>query len=769
MAPPSEGVLNQRFLMALARLNGRSRHDLACLAVLAFEVRGGRGSVLTFKILGPLEVVRDGESLPLGPAKQRALVACLLLHRGETVSLDRLADELWGREAPERADRNLHQYVFRLRKVLSDNGRAVLVTRPLGYQIELGPEDVVDADRFEQLVRDGREGLQGDPAAALELLERGLALWRGPALADFTYQGFAENSAHRLEELRASAEEARLEALLALGRERDAITEAESLARRFPLREHVRGLQMLALYRAGRQSEALGAYQDARQALAAELGIDPGRELRSLEEAILRHDPDLQLPTAAEPVEISSVAITRPASEHAGVTSPDGDVREPSHRRRRTGALAGATVVLIALATVIGVISLGDEPEPAGSPSGATPATPGELRLDWREASTADFVEEGNQRILGGVPTSSGFLVFGYTALPRATLSEPEDQQTAVWSGAPNEGWTSDPSPSFEGKGNQRATDAVVFRDGTVVLVGTDESNGDFDAAAWLSQNGSEWVSADDDAGALNKQQDQKIRDAVRSGEQLYAVGFTEDGKDQDTALWQSHLGMRWTFEQGSGPSESGLQQIASIVLSPDGFLLAGGSIEGDGDRDAAIWKWKPEAPYIHRVHLDDDLGGLGDQQINSITIGGPGFVAVGEENIDGDINAVVWTSTDGLAWDRVVDPSGAFSGDGAQRMYAVAASDVGLVAAGTDVLAEGVDETEPDGHWDAAVWTSIDGEHWIRLPGNDPNMSTLADLGHQEIKALLPIEGGFLALGAEGESGDDWDARVWIGTEVQP
>ena len=126
-------------------------------------------------------------------------------------------------------------------------------------------------------------------------------MWRGAALADFTYQSFAEASARRLEELRASAEEARIEALLAVGRERDAITEAESLVQRFPLREHVRALQMLALYRGGRQSEALAAFQAARQALAAELGIDPGPELRSLEEAILRQDPDLQLPRPSSP------------------------------------------------------------------------------------------------------------------------------------------------------------------------------------------------------------------------------------------------------------------------------------------------------------------------------------------------------------------------------------------------------------------------------------------------------------------------------------
>ena len=412
------------------------------------------------------------------------------------------------------------------------------------------------------------------------------------------------------------------------------------------------------------------------------------------------------------------------------------------------------------------------QPLRRASPTGATwePLSGEELRLDWHEAYSGDFLEAGNQRILNGVPTTpTGFLVFGYTALPRAIPGPPEDQQLAVWTGSPDAGWNPVESSSFEGDGNQRATDAVVFRDGTVVLVGTDESNGDFDAAAWRLPSGSSvWQVEDEQGSALTKPQDQKIRDAVRSGMQLYAVGIAEDAHDQDIALWQSRLGIRWTFQQGSAPSESGLQQMTGIVLSPDGFLVAGGSIEEDGDQDAAVWKWKPEAPFIHRVH-DDSLGGPGAQQINAIVVGGPGFVAVGEEDIDGDINGAVWTSEDGKEWERVVDPEDAFAGLGEQHMYAVAAWDlgVGLVAAGTDVLEEGIDSLEPDGHWDAAVWTSVDGEHWIRLPGNDPTMSTLADLGQQEIKALLPIEGGFLALGAEAESGSDWDARVWIGTRV--
>ncbi len=483
--------------------------------------------MLTFKILGPLEVVRDGEALPLGPAKQRALVACLLLHPNETVSVDRLTDELWGSQPPERADQNLYQYVFRLRKILDDDGRAVLITGARSYRLQLGEGDLLDATLFERCVREAREVIEGRPAEALQLLERGLAMWRGAALADFTYQSFAEASARRLEELRASAEEARIEALLAVGRERDAITEVESLVQRFPLREHVRALQMLALYRGGRQSEALTAFQAARQALAAELGIDPGPELRSLEEAILRQDPDLQLPPALEPLEISSVAIQRLDGGRGVVAPADGDGRASPHRRRRPRLLWGGAVVLVALVTLIAVIALRDEPGPRASPSGATGEPVGELRLDWREASYGDFVGKGDQRILGGVQTSTGFLVFGYTTQGHPDADGNPDFNTAVWESAPDQQWNPIEDPSFEGVGNQRATDAIIFGGGAIVLLGSSESPNDFDAQAWIRPNGStEWAPADVKAEGLHKEQDQSIRDAVQVGSQLIAVGF---------------------------------------------------------------------------------------------------------------------------------------------------------------------------------------------------------------------------------------------------
>ncbi len=485
VAPPSEGVLNQRFRARLARLNGRSQPDFACLAVLAFGVRGGRGSVLAFKILGPLEVVRDGEALPLGPAKQRALVACLLLHPNETVSVDRLIDELWGPQPPERADRNLHQYVFRLRKVLDDHGRPVLITRAPGYRLELG-----EGDRRRR--RRSSNGASGRPARSSragprrrsQLLERGLAMWRGPALADFAYQGFAETSARRLEELRASAEEARIEALLALGRERDAITEAESLVRRFPLREHVRALQMLALYRAGRQSEALNAYQDGPE----------GARGRA------RDRPRARAPVARGGDPAAGRGPAAPPGRRAARDLLDRDLASRGRGRRDTptatrdhavgaagrGLLVGGTVVLVALAHPdrrgraarrAGAARVTERPDGrAGERGGVAP------RL--ARGVVRRFRRTGNQRILGGVQTSTGFLVFGSRRKGSRSGREPGSGDGGV-DGVPTAVETGRES-SFEGEGNQRATDAVVFRGGTVVLLGTSEYGRNFDAAAWI-------------------------------------------------------------------------------------------------------------------------------------------------------------------------------------------------------------------------------------------------------------------------------------------
>ena len=246
---------------------------------------------MEFGLLGPLEARHGERVVPVGGAKQRALLAILLLHANEVVSRDRLLDELWPERPPGDADHSLDHQVSRLRKALGDP--ELVRTRAGGYVLELEPEQL-DANRFERLLEEGRRAnAGGDPARALTRLEEGLALWRGGALADLAYEPFARAEIDRLEELRLLAIEERIDAELSLGRHAALTPELESLAAKHPLRERLRGQQMLALYRSGRQAEALRVFADARRALVAELGLEPGAPLRELEQAILRQDASL--------------------------------------------------------------------------------------------------------------------------------------------------------------------------------------------------------------------------------------------------------------------------------------------------------------------------------------------------------------------------------------------------------------------------------------------------------------------------------------------
>ena len=261
--------------------------------------------MLDFRILGPFQVLDGDRSLALGGHKQRVVLAVLLLRRGEVVSRDRLIDELWGERAPASAVKTVQTYVSNLRKAL---GNGLLLTRGHGYVLQVGPGQV-DADRAEALVREGRDALEtGDPRRASERLREALALWRDPAWADFAYEPFAQAEIARLKEERVAALEDRIDADLALGRHTVLVGELEALVREHPLRERLQAQLMLALYRSGRQTEALERYRRARGALADELGIEPGRELQDLEQAILTQDPELG---AARPPNRSLVSSRR--------------------------------------------------------------------------------------------------------------------------------------------------------------------------------------------------------------------------------------------------------------------------------------------------------------------------------------------------------------------------------------------------------------------------------------------------------------------------
>jgi ABC-type transport system substrate-binding protein/DNA-binding SARP family transcriptional activator len=242
-----------------------------------------------FGILGPLEVRRNGETIGIPPGKPRALLAILLTHHGEVVSVDRLVDELWGERPPPTAAKNVQVYVARLRKLL---GEGLLVTSAPGYALRI-EDGGLDAVRFQKLVESARHQ---EPSVAAEQLREALALWRGPPLADFSYDSFAQEEIRRLEELRLAALEDRIEADLALGRNEEIVGELDSLVRAHPLRERLQAQLLLALYRCGRQADALAAYQTARSRFVEELGLEPSPPLQELERAILRHDPALAPP-----------------------------------------------------------------------------------------------------------------------------------------------------------------------------------------------------------------------------------------------------------------------------------------------------------------------------------------------------------------------------------------------------------------------------------------------------------------------------------------
>ena len=258
------------------------------------------------RILGPLEVVADGHAVALGGSKQRSVLALLILHANQVVSRDRLVEELWGSSPPKTVDKVLQGCISRLRKALepeissADQAR-LLVTRPPGYVLELEAE-ALDLRRFERARADARAAAaRGNYAQASAALRAGLALWRGPPLGDLAYEPFAQPEIARLENLRLAALEERLDADLALGRHAAVIGELESLVSAFPLYERFHAQLMLALYRSGRQADALQSYRDARRRLVDELGIEPSPELTRLEQAILRQDSSLDWAAPAEP------------------------------------------------------------------------------------------------------------------------------------------------------------------------------------------------------------------------------------------------------------------------------------------------------------------------------------------------------------------------------------------------------------------------------------------------------------------------------------
>jgi len=249
------------------------------------------GSTLEFYVLGPLEVIADERPLAVGGARTRAVLALLLINANRTVPAEQLADQLWPELAADRAAANLQVRLSELRRALRSVGESQrLQTRPPGYIFRVAPDEL-DVLRFERLVSAGRDALaNGDAELAVRILDQSLALWRGPALADIKEVQSASSEQSRLEEERLGALESRIDAQLACGRHRETVAELETLTTNHPLREWFWHQRLLALYRSGRQAEALRAYRELRSTLIDQLGIEPGSELRELETQILRQD-----------------------------------------------------------------------------------------------------------------------------------------------------------------------------------------------------------------------------------------------------------------------------------------------------------------------------------------------------------------------------------------------------------------------------------------------------------------------------------------------
>src|SRR6516164_9798365 len=265
------------------------------------------------RLLGPFQVEDTGRRITIGGVRQRAVLADLVLHASEVVPSEQLLVDLWGEDAPPSAANALQAAISRLRRVLPP-GR--LITTAPGYSLRIFPAEL-DVRQFEQLIAEGRDAVvAGNAAEAAGTLDQALSLWRGPPLADFRYEPFAQAEITRLEELYLTCLEERAEARLALGSAGELAAELRGLVSEHPLRERLRGQLMLALYRSGRQADALETYREFRSTLMGELGLEPSSALRELQAAILRHDPVLApgsttggTPLGRRPVTVLCVAL----------------------------------------------------------------------------------------------------------------------------------------------------------------------------------------------------------------------------------------------------------------------------------------------------------------------------------------------------------------------------------------------------------------------------------------------------------------------------
>lgn len=360
---------------------------------------------IAFRVLGPLTVVRDGAEIAIAGARQRALLSYLLLHANRVVATERLVDELFGDEPPDSALNSVHTGISRLRRQLQGSGAdgTTIVTRPPGYIVEL-ERGQLDLHVFEDLLQAGRRQLDaGKPEEARKTLGEALELWRGEPFSGLSAYAFARDEGARLEDMRLAAVLERIEADLALGRHAEVIGELERLQAKHPFQERLRAQLMLALYRSGRQADALQAYQDTRRALASELGLEPGKPLQQLERAILNHDPALELPE----------------NVHRATVSLPG---APRSRRTRWALVAASAFLLVAGAAAAAAVLLATR---TGSPLSVAPSSVVAIDPETNRVVAAVPVGAGPTRVLA---TASGVWVLNQHA-QTVSLIDPKTRE----------------------------------------------------------------------------------------------------------------------------------------------------------------------------------------------------------------------------------------------------------------------------------------------------------------------------------------------------
>ena len=538
--------------------------------------------MLSFRILGDLEVVDGDRPLALGGAKQRAVLAILIVHRGEAVSTDKLIDELWGERPPVTAAKTVQVYVSHLRKVL---GGDVIVTRGRGYMLGVG-SDQVDAGRFERLAAAGRAALgDGDHGAAAAKLREALGLWRGPALADFAYEAFATAAAERLEEARQAALEDRIDADLALGEHSSLVGELEVLVGEHPLRERLQGQLMLALYRSGRQADALDRYRAARSSLQEELGIEPGRELQHLHQRILEQDPALDAPE--RPSAIGRARAARGMRRGAVVVTVGGVLL--------LGAVIGAIVSRDDGPSVdlkpnsVAVIDAGSGEVEEGIAVGARPgdiaAGEGAIWVANLDDESISQIDPADRAVLGTVPTGSRIGGMGAG-------------EGAVWVSDPGRGVISKIDPRFrEVVDRIRIAPASIFAGSKAAIAAGGGS-------VWAADGGAAIVRLDPRGPKVASRTD------VGNGPAGMAIGDGELWVADDTDNTVSRI------SAASPPAVT-----ATISIGPG----ATGVAVGEG----AVWVTQAQADRVARV--DPETGAVTD----TIEVGSrPTGIAAGEGGV---------------------------------------------------------------------------------------------------------------------------------------